>query len=76
MLHDFRRALSTTLHEKLDVAPHIVEAILGHVSGHKRGVAGTYNRSLYLDQRRAALEKYAGYIKGLTRTRTRLSVVK
>ena len=34
-LHDFRRTLSTTMHEKLDVAPHIVEAILGHVSGHK-----------------------------------------
>ena len=55
-LHDFRRTLSTTMHEKLDVAPHIVEAILGHVSGHKAGVAGTYNRALYLDQRRDALE--------------------
>ena len=73
-LHDFRRSLSTTMHERLDVPPHIVEAILGHVSGHKRGVAGTYNRALYLDQRRAALERYADHIKGLTRAR--LAVVK
>ena len=67
-------SLSTTMHERLDVAPHIVEAILGHVSGHKRGVAGTYNRALYLDQRRDALERYADHIKGLTRAR--LAVVK
>ena len=74
VLHDFRRALSTTMHEQLDVPPHIVEAILGHVSGHKRGVAGVYNRALYLDQRRDALERYANHIKGLTRAR--LAVVK
>ena len=54
--------------------PHIVEAILGHISGHKGGVGGVYNRAEYLDQRRAALEKYADHIKGLTRAR--LAVVK
>jgi integrase len=68
-LHDFRRSLSTTMHEKLDVPPHIVEAILGHISGHKSGVAGTYNKSLYLDQRRDALERYASHVKGLTRAK-------
>ncbi len=73
-LHDFRRALSTTLHERLDVAPHIVEAILGHIGGHRAGIAGVYNRAQYLDQRRAALEKHAGHIRGLTRAK--LAVVK
>src|SRR5262249_2383812 len=34
VLHDFRRALSTGLHDRLGVAPHVVETILGHVSGH------------------------------------------
>ena len=29
------------------VQPHIIEAILNHVSGHKSGVAGVYNRSSY-----------------------------
>lgn len=72
MLHDARRALSTALHERFDVPPHIVEAILGHVSGYRSGVAGTYNRALYLDQRRDALERYANHIKGLTRARLAL----
>jgi hypothetical protein len=30
----------------LGVQPHIVEAVLNHVSGHKAGVAGVYNRSI------------------------------
>ncbi len=73
-LHDARRSISTVLHEKFNVPPHVVEAILGHISGHRAGVAGTYNRALYLDQRREALEKYAGHIKGLARAK--LAVVK
>ena len=39
VLHDFRRLVSTTMHEKLGVAPHIVERILAHV-GHQAGIAG------------------------------------
>jgi hypothetical protein len=42
---------------------------LGHIGGHKRGVSGVYNRALYLDQRRDALERYANHVKGLTRAR-------
>jgi integrase len=63
--HDFRRSLSTALHERFKVAPHVVETILGHVSGHKAGVAGTYNRSRYLDERRCALDLWARHIMGL-----------
>ena len=74
VLHDFRRTLSTTMHERLDVPPHVVEAILNHISGHRAGVAGVYNKAKYLDQRRDALEQYASHIKGLTRSR--LAVVK
>jgi integrase len=55
--HDFRRSLSTTMHEVLSVAPHVVEACLGHVT-HKSGVAGVYNKSLYRDDKRAALERW------------------
>jgi hypothetical protein len=50
--HDFRRSLSTTLHERFGVPPPIVETILDHVGGHKAGVAGVYNKASYLDQRR------------------------
>jgi integrase len=74
VLHDFRRSLSTILHERLDVPPHVVEACLGHVSGHKGGVGGVYNKSQYLAQKREALDRYADHIKGLTRAR--LAVVR
>src|SRR6266536_3284922 len=61
-LHDFRRLLSTNLHDQ-GVAPHIVEAILGHAAGHKAGVAGVYNRALYLEERRRALERWAAFVE-------------
>ena len=60
--HDFRRKLSTVMHETLNVPPHVVEAILGHVSGHKAGVAGIYNQALYLGERRRALERWGEHV--------------
>lgn len=64
--HDFRRSLSTTLHERFDIEPHIVEEILGHASGvHREGVAGVYNKARYLPQKRIALEKWADHIEAV-----------
>jgi integrase len=62
VLHDLRRFFSTNAHDKLGVAPHIVEACLGHVSGFKSGVSGVYNKATYLDERRRALEKWAAFV--------------
>jgi integrase len=62
VLHDFRRTLSTNLHDRFGVPPHIVETILGHVSGHKAGVSGVYNRAIYLDERRDVLERWADFV--------------
>jgi integrase len=45
-LHDLRRTVATRLAE-LGVQPHVIEAVLNHVSGHQAGVAGIYNRVLY-----------------------------
>ena len=42
-LHDLRRTVATRMAD-LGVQPHIIEAVLNHVSGHKAGVAGIYNR--------------------------------
>ena len=56
-LHDFRRTLSTRLHDA-SVAPHIVEGVLAHV-GHKQGVSGVYNLANYREQKREALELWA-----------------
>lgn len=55
-LHDLRRTMVTMMNEHLGVTPHVVEAVVNHVSGPaKRGVAGVYNRAVYLDERRKAL---------------------
>jgi integrase len=62
VLHDLRRFFSTVAHDKLGVAPHIVEAALGHVSGFKSGVSGVYNKATYIDERRRALAKWAAFI--------------
>jgi hypothetical protein len=64
------------LHERFDVPPHVVEVILGHVGGHKSGVAGTYNKAIYLDERRRALERWGAHIMELvTGKRAKASVV-
>ncbi|MCA8254823.1 integrase arm-type DNA-binding domain-containing protein [Burkholderia sp. AU31624] len=64
-LHDLRRTLVTGLNSK-GVAPHVVEAVVNHVSGAaKAGVAGVYNHALYMPERRAALEMWARHIENL-----------
>jgi hypothetical protein len=52
------------------VAPHVVEAILNHVDGHKRGVAGIYNRASYEKEKRVALDLWAAHVLGLVDGRT------
>lgn len=66
-LHDLRRTLVTLMGELGIAPPHIIEAIVNHVSGHKAGVAGTYNKALYLEERRKALEAWGRYVEGLVR---------
>ncbi|WP_262049310.1 tyrosine-type recombinase/integrase [Bradyrhizobium sp. Bra78] len=63
-LHDLRRTAATGMAE-IGIAPHIVEAALNHVSGAKAGVAGTYNRATYAQEKRAALERWAKHVQGL-----------
>ena len=63
-LHDLRRSVATGMGE-LGIPPHIIELVLNHVSGAKAGVAGTYNRSVQMPERRAALEAWAKHIEGL-----------
>jgi integrase len=44
-LHDLRRTAATGMAE-IGIAPHIIEAVLNHISGAKAGVAGIYNRAV------------------------------
>jgi integrase len=63
-LHDLRRTCATGMAE-LGVQPHIIEAVLNHVSGHKGGVAGIYNRAKYEGEMRDALTKWADHVEAL-----------
>ena len=67
ILHDFRRTLSTRLHEAC-VPPHIVEAVLAH-SSHKQGVAGVYNQAAYDGPKREALQLWAGMISKIVKAK-------
>ena len=58
-LHDFRRALSTAMNERLGVRPEVVEAILGHIIP---GIAGVYNLAQHVEERRRALAKWAEHV--------------
>jgi integrase len=64
-LHDFRRTLSTALHDRFGAMPHVVETLLGHAGGHKNGVAGVYNKALYLEERRRALGRWGAHVTAL-----------
>ena len=65
VLHDLRRSFVTHLNENKIAPPHVVEAIVNHISGHLAGVAGTYNKALYLDERRAALTEWGRHMASL-----------
>jgi integrase len=59
--HDFRRTVATGMAD-LGIQPHIIEAVLNHVSGHKGGVAGIYNRATYDKEKREALNLWAEHV--------------
>ncbi len=68
-LHDLRRTAATHMAE-LGVAPHVIEAVLNHTSGHKAGVAGIYNRASYAAEKAAALALWAEHVVALEEGRS------
>src|SRR5262249_22831530 len=58
-MHDLRRTAATHMCE-LGIEPHVVEAILNHISGHKGGIAGIYNRARYFERMKVALAAWGG----------------
>ena len=63
-LRDIRRSVATKMAD-IGVQPHVIEQILNHISGHKGGVAGIYNRSAYEREVRAALAMWEDHIRSL-----------
>jgi integrase len=67
-LHDLRRTAATRMAE-LGVAPHVVEAVLNHASGHKAGVAGVYNQARYASEKCRALDLWGERVVAIVEER-------
>jgi integrase len=57
-IHDLRRSAATHMGE-MNIAPHVIEAVLNHVRG---GIAGVYNLSKLEEPKRQALAAWAEYL--------------
>ena len=64
-LHDLRRTVATGMAEHDIGEPHVIEATLNHISGHKGGIAGVYNRAHYTKQMAIALAKWADHVQSI-----------
>jgi integrase len=66
--HDLRRTAATMMAE-LGVQPHVIEAVLNHISGHRAGVAGIYNRASYEREKAIALDLWADHLMAIVEGR-------
>jgi integrase len=66
--HDLRRTAATRMAD-IGIQPHIIEAVLNHISGHKGGVAGIYNRSSYAAEKAQALARWDEHIASVIERR-------
>jgi hypothetical protein len=73
-LHDLRRTAATGMAE-LGIAPHVIEAVLNHASGHKAGVAGIYNQARYASEMRRALNLWGAHVAAIVEGREAASNV-
>jgi integrase len=65
-LHDIRRSVATGM-ANLGVQPHVIEAVLNHVSGHRSGIAGIYNRATYAKEKAEALARWDAHIAAVVK---------
>jgi len=63
-IHDIRRTAATKMAD-IGIEPHVIEAALNHFSGHRRGVAGIYNRSPYERAVKTALTQWSEHVLAL-----------
>ncbi len=67
-LHDLRRTFATRGGD-LGLFPHVIEAVLNHVSGSRAGVAGIYNRSLYAPEKRDGMVRWSEHLRAVVTDR-------
>jgi integrase len=63
-VHDLRRTCATGMGD-LAIPPHVIEIALNHRTNAKRGVAGTYNLSIYQPEVAGALRRWSEHVLAL-----------
>jgi integrase len=63
-LHNLRRSFVTHMAELGIAPPHVIEELVNHVSGHKGGVAGIYDRARYEVEKARAVQAWADHLIG------------
>jgi hypothetical protein len=59
----------------IGVPPHVIEEVLNHRSGHRRGVAGIYNHSRYEREVKASVATWDRHLTALIEGREERRVV-
>ena len=73
VIHDLRRSAASGV-EQLGIRLSVIEKVLNHVSGSFAGIVGVYQRHEFADEKRAALQRWADYVRRLVdKRRTPLS---
>jgi integrase len=62
--HDFRRTLATGL-QRMGVRLEVIETILGHVSGTRAGIVGTYQKHRFEAEAAEAVRRWGDHMAGL-----------
>ena len=63
-VHDLRRVVATGL-QRLAQRLEVIEAVLGHTSGSRKGIVGTYQRHAFEPEKRTALDAWARHVGAL-----------
>ena len=73
-LHDLRRTVATGL-QRLGVRLEVIETVLGHVSGSRAGIVGTYQRHRFEAEAKAALALWGAHVMAAIKPSQRTSIV-
>src|SRR5262245_795220 len=74
VIHDLRRSMVTHMAE-LGIRLDVIELCVNHVSGSRSGVAGVYNRSELMAERRAAMLAWSSRVTDIVEGRDTTNVV-
>ena len=73
-LHDLHRTVATGL-QRLGARLEVIETVLGHVSGSRAGIVGTYQRHRFESEATAALVSWGEHITAKVKSSTEASVL-